>query len=285
MSAAAETLAALRTAVARIEGHVEDGLGETARIAFGVPDIDAALGGGLRRGALHAVSGASAAGSAAATGFAVALAARAALKGRAVLWIRQDMAGRENGEPWPVGLAELGLDPARLVMVRAADEGAVLKASEAALACRGLSVALIEPFGRLAAFDRVAVRRLSLAAGQSGVTGLIVRAGAPSLAVPVGFSAAETRWRVKPVASGAGEDWGRPRFAAELVRNRRGDLGRWTLGWSGDERSFSLLDRGRFLAAPEDERAADSRDRAAQPFDRPDQAAGGGRRLPLRRAG
>jgi protein ImuA len=284
MSVAAETLDALRMAVARIEAA--DGAPSAAqdRVAFGIPDIDEALGGGLRRGTVHAVTGASAAGSVAATGFAVALAVRAAQRGGAVLWIRQDMAGRENGEPWPMGLAEFGLDPARLVMVRARNEEAVLRAAEAALACPGLSSALIEPFGRLAGFDRVAVRRLVLAAGRSGVVGLIVCADAPSQASPVGFSAAETRWRVRPAASDPAEEgWGRPRFAVELVRNRRGGVGRWTLGWDGDERGFHLLDP--VVVAGAGRGAADPRDRAAQPADRPHPPAGGGLVLPLRRAG
>lgn len=286
MSAAAETLAALRTVVVRIEGHADERIGERLRIPLGVAAVDAALGGGLRRGAVHAVSGGAEAGSAAsATGFAVALAARATGKGGATLWIRQDMSGRENGEPWPVGLAELGLDPARLVLVRAPDEAAVLKAAEAALACPGLSAALIEPFGRLAGFDRVAVRRLALAAKKSGATGVILRAGAPSQASPVGFAAAETRWRLRPAVSARGEDWGRPRFAAELVRNRRGSVGRWTLDWSGDERAFRLSERGVFSFGRDAPDAPHPRDRAAQPVRGPDQATGESRDAGLRRAG
>lgn len=289
MSAAAETLAALRTAVARIEGHADegfdDGLAARRRIAVGVAAVDAALGGGFKRGVVHAVSGAEAGGAAAATGFAVAIAVRAALKGRTALWIRQDAAARENGEPWAPGLAELGLDPERLVMVRAADEAAVLKAAETALGCRGLSVVMIEPFGRLAAFDRVAVRRLALAANQSGATGIIVRAGAPSLGVPAGFSAAETRWRLAAAPSGRTEDWGGPRFSAELTRNRRGGVGRWDLEWNGDERGFRLLERDVLAVRPGPGRTADPRDRAAEPQRGSRPAAGEGVAKPLRRAG
>lgn len=279
--AAAETLDALRTVVARIEADASGALGAEERIVLGVPEMDAALGGGLRRGALHAVSGASAAGAVAATGFAVALAVKAARRGRTAVWIRQDMSGRETGEPWPMGLAELGFDPDRLVVVRAPDEAATLRAAEAALACPALAVTLIEPFGRLAAFDRVAVRRLALAAGRSGVPGIVVRAGAPSLAAPVGFSAAETRWRVAPAASPPTKDaWGWPRFHVELVRNRRGGLGRWTLGWNGDERGFVA---GGDLAAAARADPADHGGRPAEPGRRPGAAAGAG--AGLRRAG
>ncbi|MBM7851220.1 protein ImuA [Methylopila capsulata] len=279
--AVAETLDALRTVVARIEADTSGALGAEERIVLGVPEMDAALGGGLRRGALHAVSGVSAAGAVAATGFAVALAVRAGRRGRTAVWIRQDMSGRETGEPWPMGLAELGFDPDRLVLVRAPDEAATLRAAEAALACPALAVTLIEPFGRLAAFDRVAVRRLALAAGRSGVPAIVVRAGAPSLAAPVGFSAAETRWRVAPAASPPGEvDWGRPRFHVELVRNRRGGLGRWTLGWNGHERGFAVAagNAGSFGAGAEDHGG-----RLAEPPRRAGAAAGAGGGL--RRAG
>ena len=50
--------------------------GDDAPLAFGIPAIDEALGGGLARGALHEIAAACEPESAAATGFALALAAR-----------------------------------------------------------------------------------------------------------------------------------------------------------------------------------------------------------------
>ena len=191
MGEAAETLAALRAAVARIEGCEADARGR--RIPLGVDEIDVALGGGLRRGALHAVSAASPAAAGAATGFAGALAALAAGQKGAVLWIRQDMAARENGELWAPGFSALGLDPRRLALVRAPDAVAALKAAEAGLASSALSAVVVEPFGAMKGFDGLAGRRLALAAGRSGALGLLLRL-ASSMPAPAGFFAAETRW-------------------------------------------------------------------------------------------
>jgi protein ImuA len=309
MEAAAETLAALRTAVARLEAG--DGVGRPAgRIAFGPAQIDATLGGGVRRGALHAVT---AAGSAAApaTGFAAALAGRAAGTGRAVLWIRQDMAAQEHGELWAPGLGDSGLDPSRLILLRAADLAGALRAAEAGLGSRALASVVVEPFGSIAAFDRIAGRRLALAAGRSGALALMLRlsatapaGGARAAPLPAGLSAAETRWRVGPLSSAwraplgdsrgrdeqgsEDEAWARPQAVVELVRNRLGGLGRWPLVWGYDDGLFRLAGRlveRRIGPAPRDRGAAaaeDARDRAAGPVDRPRPAAGEER---VRRAG
>src|SRR3954449_1042313 len=56
---------------------------------------------------------------AAACGFALTLAVRAAGARGTILWIAEDFALSEAGLPYAPGLAEQGLDPARLVMVRA----------------------------------------------------------------------------------------------------------------------------------------------------------------------
>ncbi|WP_164919460.1 hypothetical protein, partial [Hansschlegelia zhihuaiae] len=272
MEAAAETLAALRAAVARIEAGGVDIRAAGRRIALGPSGPDVALGGGLRRGTLHAVTAASAAGAASVTGFAAALAGRAAAgTRRAALWIRLDMAARENGEIWGPGLGAAGLDPSRLVLVRAPDLASALKAAEVGLGSGALASVVIEPFGAMAGFDRVAGRRLALAAGRSGALALMLLLSAPPRAasgaasgparaspLPAGFSAAETRWRLAPLSSGwrasaedearrdpleEGDGWGRPQALAELVRNRRGGLGRWPLAWGFDDGLFRLAER------------------------------------------
>lgn len=280
MGAAAQTLAALRTAVARIETSEADRSSAPRRIALGVAELDAALGGGMKRGALH-VASAGLGGAAAATGFVATLARLAIGHGRAALWIRQDMAAREAGEPWGPGLVEIGLDPARLIMLRVRDLPSTLKAAEAGLACSALGCVVIEPFGAMAGFDRVAGRRLALAAARSGALGLMLRA-APSTASPAGFSAAETRWRILPLASdavGAGVDWGRPLIRAELVRNRLGSLGRWPLAFGHEDGAFRLAER-RFAGSNPSERqdrdasvAKNPRGGVSGPVDRQDQAA------------
>jgi protein ImuA len=329
MGAAAETLASLRTAVARIEAGGGDARSRPGGIALGPEAVDAALGGGLRRGGLHAVAAASPAAAASATGFAAALAGRAAETGRAVLWIRQDMAARENGELWGPGLGVHGLDPSRLILFRAPDLAAALKAAEAGLASPALAAAVIEPFGAMAGFDRVAGRRLALAAGRTSALALMLRLSAPGARrsappLPSGFSAAETRWKLAPLSSewrpcaaphGSGpypgtedgleqdgleqdgleqdgleqDGWGGPQALVELVRNRRGGLGRWPLAWGFDDRLFRLAERrsgllGGTVRSAAEAPSAHSRARAAQSADRPDASAGAGAE-PLRRAG
>src|ERR1700712_110053 len=87
------TLAHLRGSIERIETHADTYAPD--RVALGHAEADAALQGGLARGALHEVfcEGRQ---SAAATGFVAGLARRISAE-RPLLWIRQDFAERGNG--------------------------------------------------------------------------------------------------------------------------------------------------------------------------------------------
>jgi len=135
------------------------------------------------------------------------------------------------------GFAELGLDPRRVVMVRAADVESALRTSADALACDALGAVVLELWGETRQFDLVASRKLTLAAQASGVTGLLLRMAAQPLP-----STAETRWMLRAAHSPPGamwSAWGAPRFDAELVRNRHGPVGRWIMEWKCDECLFS----------------------------------------------
>src|SRR5205809_757933 len=90
---------------------------DKSALAFGIPSLDAALGGGLATGALHEIAAAREAEIPAATGFALILAAR---NRGPVVWIAEDMALAENGAPYGAGLEDLGLAPERLTAGRAA---------------------------------------------------------------------------------------------------------------------------------------------------------------------
>src|SRR5215472_3116980 len=124
-------------------------------LPFGVAAIDAVLpGGGLALGALHEILGAGPdeEDGAAAAGFAAAIAGRI---GRGlVLWCLKQ---RDLHGP---GLAEHGLDPARIAIVRAARDDDILWALEEGLRASALA-AVIGEVGRL---PMVAGRRLQLAA-------------------------------------------------------------------------------------------------------------------------
>src|ERR1700730_7514931 len=128
-------------------------------IPFGIPSLDAALGGGLATGALHEVAAAGAAEIPAATAFALILATR---NRGPLVWIAEDMALAENGAPYGPGLDDLGLAPERLIAVAAAKSRDVLWAMEEALASAAGAV-----IGEIrGGIELTATRRLSLAAGR-----------------------------------------------------------------------------------------------------------------------
>lgn len=208
--------------------------GETEPLALGIAAIDSVLGGGLARGALHEFAVANETGLAAASGFVLGLTASLSAKmKRGILWIAEGMSLLESGAPYGPGIDDFGLAPERLVSVAGAQSRDVLWAMEEGLRCGGIGAVIAEVRGR-GSIDLVAARRLSLAAGERGNLGLLLRTAhdpAPSAAV--------TRWIVEPAASAA-QDVGTPRLSLHLVRNRRGSPGAWTVEWNRVERRFEL---------------------------------------------
>jgi protein ImuA len=218
-------------------------------LPFGIAAVDATLGGGLPCGALHEIAAPRESKMAAAAGFALAL---AALREGPLLWIAEDMALAESGAPHGPGLDAFGIAPEKLLTVAAPKTRDVLWVMEEALRCSALSAVIGEI---RSGADLVATRRLSLAAGHAGrgVLALLLRA-APS----DGPSAAATRWIVGPAASvPSPHGIGPPRFAAHLLRNRRGPSDSWVMEWKS----------GGFVLA------ADSEPVAAPALDRPHRAA------------
>lgn len=228
------TLASLRRAVAALESG---GPRNPVKPVFGLglPALDAWLGGGLGRGAVHEVYGNGELDIAAASGFGLGLALGAAA-GRALVWSRPEAAEREGGSLFGAGIAAFGLDPRRLLVVRARDPTATLRAAAEAARCPALGAALVEVWGESRSLDLTASRRLALAAAASGVTLVMVRLQA--MPAP---SAAASRWGVAgalstPLEAGAP---GRPAFEINLLRHRRGLAPRnWRLEWDRDSLSF-----------------------------------------------
>lgn len=233
----APALAALRSAIERIG---KDGstaplaplAPPSARAALGLDEADKALGGGLKRGAFHALRPQRPGEEPAATGFALACALRLAAE-RPLLWVRQAMAEREYGLPYGPGLMGFGLDPARLVCVEAADARAVLKAAEEGLRCKALGAVLIEPWGAPKAVDLVALRRLVLAAEASGVSALFLRSGGPEIADP-----GATRWAVGAHRSASAFGPGLPAFRVTLERGGHAGQVEFVMEWSCEQRVF-----------------------------------------------
>ena len=210
--------------------------------ALGIAAIDAALpGGGLARGALHEIEVAGDAGReaalGAASGFAAVLLARfAAGRGsgaahRPVLWCQRRI------DLYAPGLAAFGLDPARLIVVRAPAPRQVLWVLEEALRGRRLAAVL----GEVDGIDLAASRRLQLAARAGTACVLLRRGPAP------GISAAVTRWRVGPAPGDAVQsghalphDPGASRWRVELVRCRGGAARAWLVEWCHETHRFTM---------------------------------------------
>lgn len=226
-----DALCAMRQKTARIE---EQGLaGLTAPLGHAL--IDAAIGGGLARGRLHELFAVESADNASATGFAAMLACLASQAGTPLFWLREEMAERQSSLHAP-GLAEIGIDPGRIVLVMPPDPVTLLRAAVDVIRCASVGVAVIELWRSPRVLDLTASRRLALAAEASGVTTLLLRVEAnPSPSV------AQTRWRIHAAPSVALEAGapGRPAFNVELLRQRgRPDGGAWHLEWDRDHACF-----------------------------------------------
>jgi len=225
-------------ALQRMPG-IEDAPGT---LPLGIAAIDMVLGGGLMRGALHEIAAPGESHFTAAAGFALGLTVLSAPSPR-LFWIAEDMTLAESGAPHGAGLDAFGLAPERLVMVSAAHRRDLLWAMEEALRCRTISTVIGEM--RAGGIDGVAVRRLSLAAAESGALALLLRA-----APPIDASTAATRWIVGAAPSAIVHGPGASRFAAQLVRNRRGPTGSWILEWSDSDERFILATHAQPVAAP-----------------------------------
>ncbi len=248
------TLASLRGTINRLEA--KGGPHGAERVVLGHADADATLQGGLMRGVVHEVFATETRQSASATGFVAGIADLLARQ-RPLLWVRQDFVECEASALSMSGFAELGLDPRRLVMVRATDAEIALRVAADALACDALGAVVLDLWGEVRAFDLVTSRKLTLAAQNSGVSCVMLRTSA----LPA-VSTAETRWIVRAARSLPTPEWGawgQPMFDAELVRNRHGQNGQWIMEWSCHECLFR-------------EPAAYSQPVAASPADRPHQA-------------
>ncbi len=197
-------------------------------LPFGVAAIDRVLpSGGLARGALHEILGASgdeedgALAAAFSAGIVGRLAAQRSLGGDGmVLWClpRPDLYGP--------GLAAHGLDPGHLTLVQAPRDAEILWAMEEGLRAPGIAAVV----GEIGALAGVASRRLQLAAERSGVTALLLRRwrdGGQATRERALPNAAVTRWRIAALPSQPSRGEPRPRWRVELLRCRGGEPACW----------------------------------------------------------
>ena len=214
----------LRERIRRIERPVEAIHGI---LPFGIASIDRALpGGGLTRGALHEVLGVGGdeEDGALAAAFATGILGRlTAMTDGMVLWClpRPDLYGP--------GLAAHGLDPARIVLVRAPRDAEILWAMEEGLRASGILAVV----GEIGVLPAVASRRLQLAAERSGITAFLLRRwrdGGQAARERTLPNAAATRWRIAAMPSRVLRNEpgvGCARWRVELVRCRGGEPACW----------------------------------------------------------
>ncbi len=205
--------------------------------ALGCDGVDARLGGGLARGGLHELCS-EANDQSASGGFALMLAARATESGgQPIFWIREDRSVRSAGGLYGPGVIALGIDPARIIQIFAADTLSALRAGADVLANGGDSASVvIELSGAAKALDLTASRKLVLAAEKTGAAAFILRDGATRFA-----SAASTRWLVQaaPSVRLAGGAPGHPLLNLSLLRHRGGVAPFETfLEWDRDQQTF-----------------------------------------------
>ena len=245
----------------RLLPRLESAATTTRALPFGLAPLDAHLPqGGLTVGALHEVAPLEPGDMPAAFGFLVALLARFAPAhvpakasprldpgwapvrrpghapidlSRPILFVAPSHAFAEHGRPHGHGLAQLGLDPARLILVETRNEKQALWALEEAL--RSTVPAAIG--GVVARLDLKASQRLQLAAGEAGLPLILLREP-----IIEDASAAATRWRIG-AAEAARDRFGlieRTRWNVRLERCRNGRPGEWLVEFDHAAYRFSL---------------------------------------------
>ncbi len=248
-------------------GHYGDGAAVAPGLFFGLPALDAHLPEGLRLAGLHEIAGAKEVwDDGAAAGFCLALLGRvlaarprasAQGAGGVVLWAAR------RADLYAPGVAALGLDPGRLVLVRARRDAELLWVLEEGLRAPAFC-ALV---GELGEADETAARRLQLAAESAGRPCFLLRrrlfAARGAGAAPPALS----RWRVAALPSvpnGSKETEGaeasgrsaclpgRARWRVELLRCRGAMPGQFIVEWDHAAGAFALAApvRDRAVAAP-----------------------------------
>ena len=236
MRESSHSLAGLRQRIARMAA---DG-GPASRpvegwLASGHAGFDAALGGGLAAGRCHEFFAADALDGTSAAAFAALLALRTPGKAP-LIWLRTTDAASRIGHIYAPGIAELGGDPDRLLLVETPDPKTLLVCANDAIRCAGSAAVIVESWGKFPLLDLTAGRRLALGARDAGTTLLMLRLNA----VPAP-SVAETRWSVAAAASREldANAPGAPAVDLKLLRWRAGPAGgRWRLDWNHDEHAF-----------------------------------------------
>ncbi len=224
-----ERLAVLRREIARIEAASgASGLRRTQTDEAPASATAAYLSSVRLAGGLHEIVPASASDAHAALALGLHLTAACACEKPAggIVLIVEDFVALETGAPYGPGLAAAGVDPARLVIVRARDARETLRVMEEALKCAAVAAVLAESAVPHRLYTLDASRRLALAARAGGGAGLLVPLALSGAASRLS-SAAATRIEAQrrssppePVANNRLGLPGPPRIGARLVKAR-----------------------------------------------------------------
>jgi protein ImuA len=233
----ARRLAVLSLQLTQLERH-PGALAQTC-LPLGVPEIHAHLPmPGLAGGVLHEIAGATHGDRPAAFGFAVSLMAMAGHQrsGPAFL-VATRRALSHFGRPYGHGLAQVGLDPGRLILIETRSDKDALWALEEVLrsdARPSVAAGAVE-----ALLGLTESRRLNLAAARFGTPLFVL--GAPGR---TGTSAAATRWRIASALAGRDRFRAleRPRWHIALERCRHGRPGTWLIEWDHAAYCFRLAE-------------------------------------------
>ena len=240
----ADIVRTLKGHIARFEG---EGSGNNAGPAMplGFAPIDDVLpGGGLVWSGIHEILSEGYGDLPSSFGFCAALATRfmAARHAGFVPWCSDRSVRLDFGSLYGPGIAALGLDPSRLVLVDTAKIHDLLWALEQAVRLRGLA-AVVGHMGNAPAYDLTASRRLQLASAQSGVPLLLLRGHGEG---GIMASAAATRWRIAahraPRNSVGGSEGGSAVWTVRLEKARGVAPRQWQVAWDASLKQFRPAD-------------------------------------------
>ena len=223
--------------------------------SLGAPAFDNRLQGGLSRHALHEIFSATGKDLATAAAFALLLTLRLEAGERRIYWISDERQDQTSGRLYPLGLAELGADPANMVIIRTLNMLDALRAAADVIRSKSAAAVILEVYGTAKILDLTSSRRLSLAAREAKALALLVRGDA----IPMP-SAAITRWQIKAAPSTAlpASAPGFPAFDVSLLRHRGGIAPFETrMIWDHENRKFSDAPLSGGLSAPASGREGD----------------------------
>ncbi len=257
---AQERLFALRETIAKLEGKAPMLMGEeqrrdqqeasadrlSYRLPLGIPEIDAAMDGGLPLDGLTEIRTSAMRNAGAGSGFVLALAAliQRQADASAFLWISDRFSNGEAGLPYPVGLSQHGLQVKHFLHALPRRLEDALWLAEAAATSGALAATILEIKGNPSAFGLSESRRLGLRAKAARRPILLLRHAGEEEASSAAFrfhaEPGPASQRALPNGTMLGGSIGFPVFRLTLEKSRNPAPLSMLLEWNFRDRQFSL---------------------------------------------